>query len=238
MAGNTRTPTPPKRPVQAPKRRDTRKSSGLAGPGWLWGLLSGLVIAGIAVGLFLAFRGNDDGGNATPNSNNHARQAALPGLQKGPAPWPPEYGSLTFRLQDLGMPVLEGMQEQLTYHVHQHLDLYVNGKKMPVPAGIGINEGAGYLTQIHTHDASGVIHVEADKNRGFTLGQVFDVWGVRFTSTCLGSYCNDIKVYVDGKKFAGNPRTIPLKDEEELAIVIGKPPKKIPTSWPFKKNGL
>jgi hypothetical protein len=237
VANKTRTPAPPKRPVQAPKRRDTRKSSGLAGPGWVWGLVGGLAIAGIAVGLFLAFRGNDNGspGKATPD-NTSAHQGNLPGLQKGPAPWPPEYASLSFRLQDIGFPVLGN--EQLTYHVHQHLDIYVNGKKEAVPQYIGINPGAGWLTQIHTHDPTGVIHVEADKNRGFTLGQVFDVWGVRFTSTCVGSYCNDVKVYRDGKLWPGNPRTIPLQNHEEIAVVVGKAPKKIPKSWPFGKHGL
>jgi hypothetical protein len=61
---------------------------------------------------------------------------------------------------------------------------------------------------------------------------------VRFTKTCLGAYCKDIKVYVGGKRWVGNPRLVPLKDHEEIAIVIGKAPKKIPKTWPFAKNGL
>ena len=219
--------------MQAPKRRDTRKSSGLAGPGWLWGLLGGLAIAGIALGLFFAFRGNGNG-SAQPAAGL-ARQADLPGLQTGPAPWPPEFGQLNFRLQDMGLPFLG--QEQLTYHVHQHLDIFVNGKKEPVPQYVGINPASNppLFTQIHTHDASGVIHVEADKNRHFVLGQVFDVWGVRYTRSCIGSYCNGFKVYVNGRLWHGNPRLVPLRNHEELAVVVGKPPKKIPKTYP--KNG-
>jgi hypothetical protein len=129
-------------------------------------------------------------------------------------------------------------QERLTYHVHQHLDIFVNGKKVPVPQYIGINVGAGWLTEIHTHDPTGIVHVEADKNRGFTLGEVFDVWGVRFNGKCIGSYCGDLRVYVDGKLWPGNIRTVGLKNHEEIAVVYGKAPAKIPKTWPFAKKGL
>jgi hypothetical protein len=201
-------------------------------------MVGGVVIAAVAIALFFAFRGSGSSNASSPATSPNkypAVQGNLPGLQKGKAPWPPEYANLSFRLSDIGFPILGG--EQLTYHVHQHLDIYVNGKKEPVPQYVGINPGANYLTQLHTHDSSGIVHVEADKNRGFVLGQFFDVWGVRFTKTCLGAYCNDIKVYVDGKRWVGNPRLVPLKNHEEIAIVIGKAPKKIPKTWPFVKNG-
>jgi len=29
--------------------------------------------------------------------------------------------------------------EHLSYHVHSHLDVFINGKRVTVPAGIGIN---------------------------------------------------------------------------------------------------
>ena len=31
------------------------------------------------------------------------------------------------------------VNEHLTYHVHSHLDVFVSGKRVRVPAGIGIN---------------------------------------------------------------------------------------------------
>jgi hypothetical protein len=46
-----------------------------------------------------------------------------------------------------------------------------------VPANIGIDEQAGYLTSLHTHDATGIIHVESPTRRSFNLGDFFDVWG-------------------------------------------------------------
>ncbi len=105
--------------------------------------------------------------------------ATLPGMQTGPAPWLPEIKNLRARLKAINLPALGAEGEAL--HIHQHLDIFVNGKPVTVPAGIGINMDARFISQLHTHDMSGVIHVESDQVRDFTLGQFFDVWGVRFT---------------------------------------------------------
>ena len=74
-------------------------------------------------------------------------------------------------------------------HHHDLLQVYVDGQPVTVPSQVGIDQAEGYLTSLHTHDASGIIHVESPTQRSFTLGQFFDVWGVRLTSTCIGSYC-------------------------------------------------
>jgi hypothetical protein len=89
------------------------------------------------------------------------------------------------------------------------------------------------LTELHTHDTRGVIHIEAQKARGFVLGQFFAEWGVYLDSHCIGAYCNGLKWYVNGKRQTGNPATLVLKAHEEIAIVVGKPPKKIPSSYAF-----
>ena len=65
--------------------------------------------------------------------------------------------------------------------------VHVDGKSVTIPDDVGRNEGGGYLTVIHTHDSSGIVHIEAPKGPHYNLGQVFDVWGVRFTPTCLGA---------------------------------------------------
>jgi hypothetical protein len=77
---------------------------------------------------------------------------------------------------------------------------------------------------IHTHSTSGLIHIESDRPGSFTLGQFFDEWGVRLTSTCVGGYCTgagkQLRVYVDGKRVA-NPRAVVLRNRQEIAIVYG-----------------
>jgi len=49
----------------------------------------------------------------------------------------------------------------------------------------------------------------------------------------MGSYCNGLKWYVNGKQQTGNPETLALNPHQEIAIVIGKPPAQIPSSYNF-----
>lgn len=86
-----------------------------------------------------------------------SRQKTLPGTQTGPAPWAPELDHLRARLTALGLPTAPSMAEVL--HIHVHLDVFVDGRRIEVPKDIGINEAQGYLTSLHTHDATGIIHV-------------------------------------------------------------------------------
>jgi len=123
-------------------------------------------------------------GSSTKNVTGSAPKidyATLPGLQKGKAPWPPEYASLPDRLAPLQLSSL-GVQGT-TLHIHQHLDIFVNGKHVTVPALVGIyangdSTQGGFFVELHTHNTSGIIHLEAPKKGVFTLGQFVGVWGV------------------------------------------------------------
>ena len=154
------------------------------------------------------------------------------GVRKIKAPWAQEYQFLADRLAPLGLTTLAG-HSGLVLHIHAHLDIFVNGKHVTVPAEVGINPGAGYLTELHTHDTRGVIHIEAQKSRQFTLGQFVAEWGVFLNSHCMGSYCSGLKWYVNGKRQTGDPEALVLNSHQEIAIVIGKPPAKIPSSYKF-----
>ncbi len=156
--------------------------------------------------------------------------ATLPGIQTGPAPWAPEIAHLADRLRAIGLPALT--QEGTALHIHQHLDVLVNGRRVEVPAGIGINDNE-FIAPLHTHDPSGVIHVESPTLRSFTLGQFFAVWGVRFTPRCLGGYCGSLRVYVDGRRVAGDPTKLKLASHQEIAVVAGRSPMRIPSRYSF-----
>ena len=182
------------------------------------------VIAAAVLGFVLT----RDSGVAKTSSTNYN---ALPGIRKTKAPWPPEYQYLADRLLPLGLTPLS--QEGLATHIHAHLDIFVNGKRVTVPPNIGINPGAGYLTELHTHDSRGVIHVESPKaNDTFTLGQFFGEWAVFLNSNSVGGYPG-MKWYVDGKLQTGNPKDLVLKAHQEIALVVGKAPAKIPSSFKF-----
>ena len=65
--------------------------------------------------------------------------------------------------------------EQLSYHVHAHLALFVEGQPVEVPGGIGIR--ADCFSWLHTHAPDGILHVEAPAPHTYTLGDFFRVWG-------------------------------------------------------------
>ena len=150
------------------------------------------------------------------------------------------------------------VRETLTFHVHADLDVFFNGKAVVVPAAVGINiadpgvkrfdgpKGTGYggiegcgqpcISPLHTHDPDGVLHTESADATPNTLGQFFTEWGVRLDAKCVGDYCKpttDVAVYVNGKAFEGDPGTIKLTDLKEIAIVIGRPPAKVPSRGNF-----
>lgn len=152
-------------------------------------------------------------------------------------------------------------REFLETHHHAHLDLFVDGEAVTVPAGIGIDitaagvrdeltpDGTAHgffvdtcgvpcLSPLHTHDPSGTIHEESRtaNHAPYSLGQFFTEWGVRLDASCVGEYCTPdalVHVYLDGKAYTGDPAEIPLQNRLEIAIVIGQPPKLIPSTWIF-----
>jgi hypothetical protein len=139
--------------------------------------------------------------------------------------------------------------EFLQYHVHAHLDVFFNGERVTVPAGIGIDttnpavisdaQGVGLqrecdkpcISPLHTHATDGVLHTETKTPQPNNLGQFFIEWDVELGSGRVGEY-SDVKVYVDGQKFDDDPREIELSDRREIAIVIGSAPDDIPAEFP------
>jgi hypothetical protein len=236
VAKKVRTPPPPRR-VQAPQKRETRRAAGVSTrPPWFYAALGAgavAVIAAIVIGVIVAGGGGGGGGgNSKSSEANVASYNRLPGIRKTKAPWPPEYQYLADRLPSLGLTTLP--QEAVNTHYHSHLDIFVDGKKVAIPALIGINVGAQYLTQLHTHDKRGVIHIESPKaNDHFSLGQFVAEWGVFLNGRCIGAYCNGLKWYVNGKRQTGNPQRYTLQSHDEIAIVVGKPPAKIPSKYGF-----
>ena len=81
-------------------------------------------------------------------------------------------------------------------HVHPWLTITIVGQSATaVPANIGIDpslwhdhslDGYGMMASmapLHTHDASGMIHVESTVTRDYTIGEFFRIWGESFDAT-------------------------------------------------------
>jgi hypothetical protein len=173
-----------------------------------------------------------------PASADVAQSPNLAGLRTGPPPWDAALATLRERLRQLRLPVLSS--EVVDQHFHVHLDVFVDGRSVTLPDDIGRNEGGGYLTVIHTHDSTGIVHIEAPKGPHYNLGQVFDVWGVRFTPTCLGASCNAgdraLRVYVGGTLLHVDPRRLILSSHQEIVVTFGTKsqlPNPIPSKYSF-----
>jgi hypothetical protein len=175
---------------------------------------------------------------------------------KGAVPWPAPADPMKLT-EKAGLT--PETHEFLLFHVHAHLDVFVNGTPVTVPAGIGIEihdpgvhsakakDGStvyGFInppcaqpciSPLHTHDDTGILHTEAKKDQFNNLGEFFTEWNVRLDDKCVGGYCKPaapISIYVDGNASTGNPRQIGLEDLREIAIVIGTPPAEVPSTFP------
>jgi len=128
-------------------------------------------------------------------------------------------------------------REQAAFHIHAHLDIIINGVYFLVPSQIGIPGNCFYW--LHTHDESGIVHIEAPMYRDFTLGQFFDIWGKKLSNdqifTYVASANNPLNVYINGTKVPciTNYRDIKLNAHDEIAIIYGTPPSNIPASYKF-----
>jgi hypothetical protein len=145
--------------------------------------------------------------------------------------------------------------EFFQFHVHAHLDIFVARKRVRIPGGIGIDItdpgvqrgrsadgtwGFGGIREcehpciapLHTHSDDGILHTESQRHHPNQLGEFFTEWRVRLSRTCIGGYCRGVRFYVGGKRFGGDPRTIALTNLKEIAIVVGKPPARIPSAFP------
>src|ERR671932_195529 len=140
---------------------------------------------------------------------------------------------------------IDGIQcnaaEQLVFHNHAHLDIYINGQPYTIPSQVGIVPGK-CIYWLHTHDDTGIIHIESPVTRNFTLGQFFDIWKKKFSNVQIfeniANATNTMSVYVNGNKINGNTdyRNTNLNEHDQIAIVFGRPPPKIPSSYVFQKG--
>jgi hypothetical protein len=171
--------------------------------------------------------------------------SSLPGVLETPPPWTAndDDKQLQLRLRAIGLDPLTA--EGQAVHIHQHLDIYVAGKKVTVPAQIGIAAGGGFISDLHTHDATGIMHVESPTVTSFSLGQFFAIWGVRLDAKCIGGSCASgakrLTAWVNGKPVTADPTRIVLRQHQEIVLAYGTPaqdPKPLPASYDFAAVGL
>jgi hypothetical protein len=130
-----------------------------------------------------------------------------------------------------------GSQEQLAFHIHAHLTIFVRGAARTVPPGIGIAPplevqrtaaglyaaGGQCFSYLHTHAADGIIHIESPIQRVYTLGDFFDVWHQPLGRARVGAAVGPVAGFLDGRPWAGDPRAIPLHAHAQIQLDVGQP---------------
>lgn len=107
----------------------------------------------------------------------------------------------------------------ISYHVHPELAIVVDGERVEVPSDIGVDPAC--MRALHTHDASGKIHVEYPTEQPFTLGDFFAVWGEPFSSTRIldkvADDAREVRMTVNGQPSAEFENLV-LRDEDLIVI--------------------
>ncbi len=101
------------------------------------------------------------------------------------------------------MPATEmniGGHTNLKLHKHAQLRIIIDGEEQIIPADIGIY--SDIMRPLHTHDATGKIHIEGPCQRDFKLVEFFNVWNQALTNECIFNYCTNngtLKMTVNGR---------------------------------------
>jgi hypothetical protein len=195
------------------------------------GLLA--IIVAVVIAVVVSSDGSSSKGSSGTNASGTQSGQTVgdsSGLQTTPAPWKPEYSFLAQRLAAFNFP----QQSDVGFHIHAELFVYVDGKEVTVPADIGIDPQGRFISPIHTHDTSGIVHEESTNPYPFTLGEFMNVWGVYFTKSQLGAYKADngnvLQLWVNGKQDT-NPLNHVMKAHDVMVLGYGKP-----GSFPHKKS--
>lgn len=137
------------------------------------------------------------------------------------------------------------------YHIHVFLGIVYHGQLMSIPDTIGMVDPGpeinGYTNtakcfyEIHTHDASGIVHLEVAQpypisSVVFKMKNVLDVWGVPHSARSFGPFKGKIRVFTGMPPALGQTRVsaytpytgkhwtlMGLHSHEVVWIEIGKP---------------
>jgi hypothetical protein len=123
---------------------------------------------------------------------------------------------------------------EVVSHTHSMVAIYRNGVRLALPALIGL-QGCAYET--HTHDRTGVVHVEPSVARTITVGQFFGVWGQQVSQAAVAGITGPVRTYVISNgtlsRFDGNPADVAFAPHKEIIFITGTAPVVLPRyRWP------
>lgn len=111
-----------------------------------------------------------------------------------------------------------------------HVELFARKLVLLLPPGIGVAPPLGRdgavvtsgrcLYPLRTRDPTGLIEVAA---RPVRLGDLFRIWGQPLSPHRLAGFRSNqpLLAFVNGRRFRGDPRAIPLRRHDEVVVEIG-----------------
>lgn len=129
--------------------------------------------------------------------------------------------------------------EQTVYHIHAHLSMYINGSPSQIPQNVGIAGDGSCYYWLHTHDTSGLIHIESPTQKDYTLGNFFHEWALRFSSLGYPSELYSTtgwQSWVNGTPYTKDFHNITLTAHDLITMAYNSPGVRPDTTYAW--NGL
>ncbi len=118
-------------------------------------------------------------------------------------------------------------------HVHPYLRITIEGTNVTIPANIGYlpagSQTPTCLEEMHTHDSTGIIHIElgpSDKNANYTLGDFFRVWNATYSTVTINGTSHPVvftNTDVFGFKTDATHKVVVLVDGKPVSDGVGIP---------------
>lgn len=92
--------------------------------------------------------------------------------------WSSSQGAARTYFNGTEVACLSNGHQSIETHIHPQLTIVVDEESEIIPANIGIVGSC--MSEVHTHDSSGTIHIETDDRErldGLNLSHFFAVWG-------------------------------------------------------------
>jgi hypothetical protein len=195
----------------------------------------GAAVAIAAIVAIVLLISGGGGGGATPTQTTGAASTVVLGTTQGEA-----VGATVDGIQCQ-------TQEQVLFHIHAHLAVFVDGRPGQIPEGIGIApprttepqaDGTPFVLAgscfywLHSHTNDGVIHIESPDQRTYTLGNYFDIWHQPLSATQVAQAKGPVTAYLNGRPFTGDPRSIPLSAHAVIQLDVGTKVAPQPFAFP------
>lgn len=112
------------------------------------------------------------------------------------------------------------------FHIHTQLKIFINGKEIPIPEGIGV-QGHNLLA-VHTHVDNGTLHMHKSgivTKKDISLGKFFEIWGKTLTPECIFENCNNgsstLTMAVNGKPSTEFGNYV-MQDNDRILLSFGE----------------